>query len=283
MPWLTGGKLPASGDVFCRQLRIPNDLAFIQAVNGALMDLTQPENWEQFGIVTPEEAAAAMFEMYLAYLDSTCMIGTIIPYATLNPPANCLPCDGSIYPAINYPKLAAALDPIYEVPPDHFRTPDLRDVFVLGAGVTHLTDSKGGAETVALTPEQNGQHTHTAQPHGHTSPPHSHTAQPHSHTSPPHSHTSVPHSHTESAAAPLVTTVGLEPPEPTALPAPGVTGPSTVIINPATAIINAATIGIDQTTATIDEETVVIDDSGAGEAHENMPPFVALPYCIVAK
>ena len=67
MPYLTPESLPA--DTVVRQLSIPQDLAFLGAVTGALLELTFPENWEQHGAVTPEEAAAAMNDMLHDYLD----------------------------------------------------------------------------------------------------------------------------------------------------------------------------------------------------------------------
>lgn len=70
MPYLTPETLPAT--FICRRLRIPNDLGFIQAVNGALLELCQAYNWEQSGAVTPEQARAAMLDMLLDTLDSEC-------------------------------------------------------------------------------------------------------------------------------------------------------------------------------------------------------------------
>lgn len=84
----------------------------------------------------------------------------------------------------------------------------------------------------------------------------------HSHTTQPHSHTNAPHSHTEITA---IVSAAMEPvpvPVPSAIPGAGLTGPASVAIDPA---------------------TVTVDNSGNGEAHENMPPYTALPYCIIAR
>jgi len=59
--WLTPDTLPS--DVVCRTLKIPDDLYLLVAVSGALLDLTYPDNWEQFGDQTPEDTAAAMYAM----------------------------------------------------------------------------------------------------------------------------------------------------------------------------------------------------------------------------
>jgi hypothetical protein len=78
--WLT----PNSGAVefICRPVLIPRDdtLAFLAAVNGALLDLTKEWNWEEFGDLTPAEAAAAMLEMYTTYtLEGCCEVGCFLP------------------------------------------------------------------------------------------------------------------------------------------------------------------------------------------------------------
>ncbi len=241
MPWLTPDSLPANGEVVCRQLRIPNDTLIIAAVNGALLDLTYPENWEPLGAITPDEMAAAMLGMVLEYLNSTCMIGAILPYVTQQPPANCLPCDGSLHLRVDYPVLYQVIDPAYIVDADTFRTPDLRDVFLLGAGSTYQANSSGGAASVSLTADQNG---------------------PHSHTTQPHSHTTQPHVHSEVVPVPIPVNGGVEAPAPSAEPGPSTTGPAVVAVDPA---------------------SVVVDSSGLGEAHENMPPYRALNYCLVAR
>lgn len=70
MPYLTPETIPTT-DFICRRLVIPNDIDIIGAVNGALDELCQPQFWQQFGAVTPEEIAAAMNTMFNSYADST--------------------------------------------------------------------------------------------------------------------------------------------------------------------------------------------------------------------
>lgn len=70
MPYHTPDTLPAT--FICRRLRMPNDLGFIMAVNGALFELTREYNWEQTTAVTPAQAAQAATEMLLDTLDSEC-------------------------------------------------------------------------------------------------------------------------------------------------------------------------------------------------------------------
>lgn len=70
MPYHTPETLPPT--FICRRLRIPNDIGFLMAVNGALAELAKEYNWEQVGAVTPEQARAAMLDMLLDTLDSEC-------------------------------------------------------------------------------------------------------------------------------------------------------------------------------------------------------------------
>lgn len=67
--YLTPNTLPT--EYVCRVLTIPNDIDVLIAVNGQINNLTNVEYWEQFGTITPEEAVAAMNEMWLKYKDST--------------------------------------------------------------------------------------------------------------------------------------------------------------------------------------------------------------------
>lgn len=71
MPWLTPNS-PLPTETTCRQLVIPNDPEIIMAVNGALLPLIYAHNWEAHGSATPEQMAAAMSEMFFAYIASEC-------------------------------------------------------------------------------------------------------------------------------------------------------------------------------------------------------------------
>lgn len=70
MPWLTG--TDPDPDTICRVLVIPDHLHYVSAVTGALLPLTDPANWEQFGDDTPDEAAALMAAMLADYVESDC-------------------------------------------------------------------------------------------------------------------------------------------------------------------------------------------------------------------
>lgn len=69
-----------------------------------------------------------------------------------------------------------------------------------------------------------------------------------------HSHTNIPHSHTEVIAIPALADLGTGAPVPSATPAAGVTGAA----------------------------SVTIDNTGGGQPHNNMPPYVGVYWAIIA-
>jgi len=71
---------------------------------------------------------------------------------------------------------------------------------------------------------------------------------------PSHTHTNFPHSHSEVTASPTVGEISPGVPFPAAIPSVGVTGAASVTIDP----------------------------TGGGEAHNNMPPFLAVRWLIVS-
>jgi hypothetical protein len=70
VPYLTPDEIPEGDD--CRPLFIPDDTAWLAIVSGALTELTQKYNWEQFGTVTVDEAVARMQTMVDQYYEDAC-------------------------------------------------------------------------------------------------------------------------------------------------------------------------------------------------------------------
>jgi hypothetical protein len=66
MPYLAPDTAPTTTRT--RTLSIPDDVRVLGAVNGALLELTYPQSWEQTGAVTPDEIAELMLIMFLEYL-----------------------------------------------------------------------------------------------------------------------------------------------------------------------------------------------------------------------
>jgi len=71
MPYLTGDTIPSINR--CKVIRIPDDLSFLDALNGQLYELTLPENWEKQGTLTPDQVAAAWSDVYDLYTTQTCV------------------------------------------------------------------------------------------------------------------------------------------------------------------------------------------------------------------
>lgn len=156
---------PAAGFV-CRTLRIPNGEEFLAAVNGALLELTYPWNWEQFGALTPDETAELFFTMYEDYRESRgCVLGTVFAHALGTAPLGALSCDGATYLRVDYPALYAVIHGAYKIDADHFKTPDLRGRTVIGngqgPGLSNRTVNQSiGTETETLSASQMPAHTH---------------------------------------------------------------------------------------------------------------------------
>lgn len=296
--WITPPTIPVT-DYVCRRLIIPNDPVLVAAVNGALLLLIDPNNWEQIsGTVPPADAAMAMQEMYFEYLQSAnwCMIGAIVPIATATVPNGALLCDGSLHNRADYPRLYETLHPSLIIDSVTFRTPDLRDRFVLAAGNAAPHDT-GGASSVALTVAQLPAHSHTTDPHSHTTDPHSHSTLPHTHDTIPHSHVGVPHTHADAGhihaegnTIPVLNEVSAGIPVPAAVPSVGVTGlgfaqilPSVADVLPETVGVLTEVVDVDAATVQINDETVTVNDTGDGEEHDNMPPYYVLQYVIIAR
>ena len=79
--WLTPDSEEALADLICRRFFIPDAPGLRESVSGALLELTYEWNWEQFGTMTPAEAASIMLEMYNRYaLDTACSNEVPAPY-----------------------------------------------------------------------------------------------------------------------------------------------------------------------------------------------------------
>lgn len=162
-------------------ITLPAGYDWSSALKGAIVPLTQSVNWSwRDGGIHPK-IVAEHFREGLAFMrEYQPMIGAIVPYATVNPPPNVLPCEGGVFTRFDYPDLYAALDPVYIVDADHFTVPDMRGRYMVGvgradpAGKWWMIGEEDGSEFVTLGEDNMPRHTHTADPHSHTTPPHTH-------------------------------------------------------------------------------------------------------------
>jgi microcystin-dependent protein len=153
MAWLSPNL--EAGTVY-RSLAIP--APFIAHVSGALIDLCERWNWEQFGDMSVDDCVTAMKAMVDGYYEGSGMIGVCVPYATTTIPGDMLPCDGAVYNRVDYPSLYDALSAAYRIDANTFATPDLRDRFVLGA--EEAEGIEGGSDSVTLTVDEIPSHSH---------------------------------------------------------------------------------------------------------------------------
>lgn len=91
----------------------------------------------------------------------TSLVGMIFPnvMATVSI-FKMLPCDGSVHNKTDYPLLYEAIDATYIISGTQFRTPDLRNRVIVGAGDQYVLDAQGGADTVVLGVNEIPSHSH---------------------------------------------------------------------------------------------------------------------------
>lgn len=188
MPYLTGNTIPVTSR--CKVIRIPDDLAFLDALNGALLELTYAYNFEADGAITPEQMADAFAIAYDDYTTEACMeipIGSTMMWWTATPPAKWLICDNTAYSAVDYPELFAVLGFSFGGGGSVFNLPNMRSLSPMGVGgFINLGQIKGGvnqsisqANLPALSfPVSDPGHFHTLTDPGHvhtlTDPGHAH-------------------------------------------------------------------------------------------------------------
>lgn len=64
--WICPQSIPETK--VCRVLKIPAEPFIFAAINGALLDLKNPANWQALpGSVTPEQIAEVMEQMWIEY------------------------------------------------------------------------------------------------------------------------------------------------------------------------------------------------------------------------
>ena len=156
----------AAGLTACRRLIIPVEL--LGHVNAALLDLCADYRWDELGTMTVTEAVELCQEMFRGYIEGSCMIGSVHPYAG-SLPSGVLACDGATHARVDYPLLYAMLDAAYITDADYFVTPDLRGRAVIGTGTgagltTRAMNDIGGEESHQLTAGEMPSHTHSYQP-----------------------------------------------------------------------------------------------------------------------
>lgn len=148
--WLTpSASLPIG--TACYTIAVPDNEEFRRIIVGALSLLVNPNNFEEYGALSPIETSEQFKQTLKSFIfrESECdMIGAIIPYVTNNPPPKLLPCDGTTYQRVDYPLLYVRLiGTSLIVDADSFTTPLLEGRFLRGSTITEPVGAIGGSDT----------------------------------------------------------------------------------------------------------------------------------------
>lgn len=135
---------------------------WLARVLGALETLLETDTW--IGDLAAQQAAVDQCREMLIPVQPAggggMAIGTVFSYMTDAPPAGSVALDGTIYLDTDYPDFWAVIDPLWKTDATHWRAPDARDRFLVGAGSTYAPGDAGGAASVALSGNQIPSHYH---------------------------------------------------------------------------------------------------------------------------
>jgi microcystin-dependent protein len=205
MPYLTPDTAP--GTFTCWTLVIPDAVDWLSLVSGALLELGQDYNFEQFGTASVATTAAYFRDMLdnALFRVGTCrVIGEIVAFAgPTSPDIAWLPCDGASLLRSAYPSLFAVIGTTYGAADStHFNVPDLQGRTIVGVG-------SGSGLTPRTLGDSFGEEVHTLVTSEQAS----------------HSHADSGHTHTEVIALPALGAAIVGVPVPSAVPGAGITGP----------------------------------------------------------
>jgi microcystin-dependent protein len=177
MGYLTPNEAP--GKAICRALFIPNNEECLAVVRGALEELTVSDNWDKFGALSREQAAALfvdMFDRFCLGPNQGCrMIGEIIAYAgETSPNENWLVCDGSTVNKADYPDLYNIIADLYGAATQTTCVlPNLVSRSMVGVGSAgglpaFVIGDQGGEASHVVTVTEMPAHSHSDVGHSHT-------------------------------------------------------------------------------------------------------------------
>lgn len=247
--WLTLDTIP---DRVKLCISLPDSESWQAQFLGAFLELSKSENWEEFGALTVDEMADEWRAIFFEFVENqeVCMpIGAIIAFSGQSAPGGFLLCHGQTVLRADYPALFAIVGTIYgaSVGGTEFNIPDLRHMVPVGVDEDgpsgfDLGDI-GGEIDHTLIVSETPTHTHTQNSHNHTQDSHGHPFQTRVRTA------------TVSGASGLVEE-----------------GLNAVALGP-----NGAVGGF---VATNQGAIATNQNSGGGESHNNMPPYLAVNYII---
>lgn len=279
--WLTQDSIPATRTEYV--LTLPSSWEWRAQFLGAFLLLSKAENWEEFGLLTPDEMAAEWLELFLLFEEFgefVMPVGTILEFAGASLPSGYLWADGAAVSRVDYADLFAAIGVAFGSGngTTTFNLPDRRGRVGVGEDDTwpdfDSLGNVGGEIQHVLTVAEMPAHTHPQSSHNHTQDPHVHTQNSHNHTQNPHAHNRnvVPEGEIYIRSAAASGAFGF---------AGGTRGTATgTMTENATATNQAATATNQNAVATNQAATATNLDFGGDGEHENMPPFLILNYII---
>lgn len=163
---------PVSAGSFYIVVPIPRSVEFIQHLKGALFELTQEYNWEQFGSMTPEDAAEAWSKAVSEVVNMPLYsVGDFVKSINANPPANWIPCQGGNLAMADWPELMEVYPNVLKNLPTtgRFIVPNWAGRTLIGDGLDDVGFnwgflSTGGERQHTLTANEMPVHAHSYVP-----------------------------------------------------------------------------------------------------------------------
>lgn len=141
------------------QFTIPSNVDLMRFLLGAWQGIAFYTSWVKEGTFEPEEMAELVKNIISSRRESP-MIGTIQAVIRDTLDLSMLLCDGSVYNRTDYPLLWDVL-PAAMKDATTLTVPDLRNLFLVGAGLDYSLADTGGLAAVTLTIDHMPVHSHT--------------------------------------------------------------------------------------------------------------------------
>jgi microcystin-dependent protein len=160
--WVTPDDPP--GEQICIGVWLPSGTEYEACLKGAILSLTEAENWEQVTGETVAVVSQAFFDAYQKTLEwRPCVpIGAVMNWTTHTAPDGWLFCDGSAHLQTGeYADLFAVIGTTYGGGGVNFQLPDIEGRFIRGIADGGNLGFKAGKNAITLTEAQLPAHDHS--------------------------------------------------------------------------------------------------------------------------
>lgn len=140
-------------------LTVPSNADIERFLWGAVSALSFHTTWIEDGTMSPRDAAFFIKDILRSRMEFS-MIGAILPMVSEVIPSSMLICDGAVYNKVDFPQLWESL-PSAMKDATTLTLPDLRNLFLVGAGLDYERGDTGGLAEVALATAEMPIHSHT--------------------------------------------------------------------------------------------------------------------------